>query len=183
MGLFDNSFDFDPAQFAVGGGLLGRLEAMQPFNQFLPGDGFPSPPVSPNTPAAVAVSGGPTGPAPQKPVQSPLLTPDYGQIAPMPIGDYLMPRFGRAEQPALAPDFATRLSAGFQSWAHTPVGNPFAGLANGIAGFNSGRRVVDPGAKAADDGPETLSPAQPLIPSTRILPQPADPRRRFRHGR
>lgn len=39
------------------------------------------------------------------------------------------------------PDFGDRLSAGFQSWAHTPVGSPFAGLANGIQGFASGQRV------------------------------------------
>ncbi|WP_315831126.1 hypothetical protein [Bradyrhizobium prioriisuperbiae] len=39
------------------------------------------------------------------------------------------------------PDFGDRLSAGFQSWAHTPVGSPFAGLANGIQGFESGQRV------------------------------------------
>lgn len=34
-----------------------------------------------------------------------------------------------------------RLSAGFQSWAHTPVGSPFAGLANGLQGFTTGQRV------------------------------------------
>jgi hypothetical protein len=39
------------------------------------------------------------------------------------------------------------LSAGFQSWAHTPVGNPFAALANGVSGFSSGQRS-DPAAVA-----------------------------------
>ena len=53
-----------------------------------------------------------------------------------------MPQFGGAgtsqpDQPT--PDLGDRLSAGFQSWAHTPLGNPFAGIANGIAGFNSGQ--------------------------------------------
>jgi hypothetical protein len=39
------------------------------------------------------------------------------------------------------------LSAGFQSWVHTPLGNPFGALANGIAGLNSGQRA-DPAGMA-----------------------------------
>ena len=33
-----------------------------------------------------------------------------------------------------------RLSAGFQSWAHTPVGSPFEAIANGIQGLSTGQR-------------------------------------------
>jgi hypothetical protein len=46
-----------------------------------------------------------------------------------------------------SPNLGDRLSAGLQSWAQTPVGNPFAALANGIAGLNSGQRT-DPVAVA-----------------------------------
>jgi hypothetical protein len=46
--------------------------------------------------------------------------------------------------------FGDRLSAGFQSWAQTPVGNPIAALANGIAGFGSGQRA-DPAGIAQQD--------------------------------
>ena len=48
---------------------------------------------------------------------------------------------GLVPTPAQAPDLGGRLSAGFQSWAHTPLGNPFAAIANGIAGFDSGQRT------------------------------------------
>ena len=80
-------------------------------------------------------------------------TPDYGQTQNIAIGDYRMPQFGRADvsqaisQP---PDLGDRLSAGFQSWAHTPVGNPIAALANGIAGLGSGQRT-DPSANPQQD--------------------------------
>jgi len=73
--------------------------------------------------------------------------PDYGQTQNIPIGDYQMPQFGIADVSQTAqqpPDFGDRLSAGFKSWAHTPVGNPFAALANGITGLSSGQRTTDP---------------------------------------
>jgi hypothetical protein len=46
-----------------------------------------------------------------------------------------------AQSPVASPDLSDRLSAGFQNWAHTPTGNPLAGLVNGIAGLNSGQRT------------------------------------------
>jgi hypothetical protein len=39
------------------------------------------------------------------------------------------------------PDLGDRLSAGFQSWAHTPIGNRFAALGNGVVGLGSGQRT------------------------------------------
>jgi hypothetical protein len=41
-------------------------------------------------------------------------------------------------------DLGDRLSAGFQNWAHTPVGNPMAAIANGITGLSSGQLTTDP---------------------------------------
>src|SRR5262249_33749056 len=78
-------------------------------------------------------------PAPASP------TPDRGPPAYIRVGDYLMPQFGPIDAPQTAQppshDLGDRLWAGFQSWAHTPVGNPFAALANGIAGFKSGQYI------------------------------------------
>jgi hypothetical protein len=146
MGLLDSD---DPAPFEAVGGLIGRLMSLQQSQgQYLPGQGFP-----PYEPDGANGTGGyapsPTssvGPVVQSTAQpaSAPLPPDYGQTQNIRIGDYWMPQFGRA-QPAQAapPDFGDRLSAGFQSWAHTPLGNPFAALANGIAGFNSGQFAPD----------------------------------------
>ena len=154
MGLFDSYFD--PQQFQDGGGLLGRLLSLrqqqdqyQPeagFDQRIPADG-PSPSM-PQTPVSAPMPQS-TMPAPGA-TPSGLPTPDYGQTRNIAIGDYQMPQFGRADvaQPARqSPDFGDRLSAGFQSWAHTPVGNPIAALANGIAGLGSGQRT-DPAGMA-----------------------------------
>src|SRR5260221_12262974 len=155
MGLFDDYFD--PQQFEAGGGLLGRLLSLQQQQQgqYQPGQGFGPPYGQPyegdsakavqdaipqNRPIQPAGQGAPPTPFASQP-------PDYGQTQNIPIGNYLMPQFGRAEPPQPvqgAPDFGDRLSAGFQSWAHTPVGNPFAALANGITGFNSGQRTGQP---------------------------------------
>jgi len=46
---------------------------------------------------------------------------------------------------ATQPSFGDRLSAGFQSWAHTPVGSPFEAIANGVQGLTTGQRT-DPAA-------------------------------------
>ena len=145
MGLFDSYFD--PDQFQASGGLLGRLLSLQPQDQFQPGAGF-----DPQNAA-----GDPTASASQTPVSLPIAsptsssaapslpqTPDDGQTQNIAIGDYQMPQFGRADVPVAPPpppDLGDRLSAGLQSWAQTPVGNPFAALANGIAGFNAGQRT------------------------------------------
>lgn len=74
------------------------------------------------------------------------IVPQAGPPTPAP-----MPQAYRPPQ-ALppSPDFGDRLSAGFQSWAHTPAGSPFAGLANGLQGFASGQRV-DPDGIAQRD--------------------------------
>jgi hypothetical protein len=136
MGLFDSYFD--PQQFEDGGGLLGRmLSLQQQQGQYQPGEGFGVPygqaPERANT-----AEGAASPPAAWQ-------TPDYGQTQNIRIGSYQMAQFGRPEPPQAAPqppDLSDRLGAGFQSWAHTPVGNPFAALANGITGLTSGQRVV-----------------------------------------
>jgi len=137
MGLFDGYFD--PEQFQDSGGLLGRLVSLQQQQgQYQPPPGFNAQSDSastPTQPASIAL-----------PVQRPAMpqAPDAGPLQTIAIGDYQMPQFGRVgasptvqQQPA----FADRLTTGFQSWAHTPLGNPVAGLANGMAGFGSGQRT------------------------------------------
>lgn len=134
MSLFDGYIE--PEQFEAGGGLLGRLMSLQQTQrQYQPSEGLSWPNLGGRTPQIAA------SPA------SARQTPDYGQTQDIRVGDYLMPQFGGAPagQPAaLPPSFGDRLGAAIQSWAHTPVGNPFAALANGISGFNSGQFAVDP---------------------------------------
>ena len=137
MGLFDSYFD--PEQFQDSGGLLGRLLSLQQQQgQYQSAPGFNAQPESVDAqaqPAAIPM------PAPRPTLPQ---TPDDRPRQTIAVGDYQMPQFGSADpsqglqQP---PGIGDRLSAGFQSWAQTPVGNPFAGLANGIAGFNSGQRT------------------------------------------
>jgi hypothetical protein len=136
MALFDGYFD--PEQFQDSGGLLGRLLSLQQQQgQYQSGPGFNAQPDSSSAstqPAAI-----PT------PVPRPTLpqTPGEQPRDAIAVGDYQMPQFGAADssQALQQPGIGDRLSAGFQSWAHTSVGNPFAGLANGIAGFNSWQRT------------------------------------------
>jgi hypothetical protein len=71
-----------------------------------------------------------------------------------------------ASTPAQSPDLGDRLGAAFQSWAHTPVGSPFAGLANGITGFNTGQQT--PAATAAPAQAQT--PTQASDPGNRPSP-------------
>ena len=156
MGLLDGYLD--PEDFRDSGGLVGRLLSLQQQQgQYQPGPGFDpqSPmgsqaasalPTPPPMPATVSTS--PNG-APASLAQQ---TYDDGPTRNIAIGDYQMPQFGRADvlQAApLPPDFGDRLGAGFQSWAHTPVGNPFAAIANGITGFNAGKRTNAAGAVLA----------------------------------
>jgi hypothetical protein len=148
MGLLDNYFD--PQQFQDSGGLVGRLLSLQgQQEQYQPGVGFDlqgsmgaqaasAPSTPPTMPAISPTSpnGAPTSLAPQ--------TSGDGPTRNIAIGDYQMPQFGKADISQAAPqplDLGDRLSAGFQSWAHTPVGNPFAAIANGFAGFNAGQRT------------------------------------------
>ena len=161
MGLFDGYFD--PAQFQDSGGLLGRLLSLQQQQ----GQSQPDPNFDPQVP----VDGGQASSAPQMSVPLPMprpaltsdgpsvnpQTPDYGQTQNIAVGNYQMPQFGTADlsqaiqQP---PDLGDRLTAGFQNWVHTPVGNPFAALANGVAGLGSGQRTDAAG----------LTPAQNRAP-------------------
>ena len=158
MSIFDDYTD--PNQFEAGGGLLGRLISLQRQQaQYQPAQGF--------EPISSASAGD---------------TPDYGQTQDIRIGDYRMPQFGRAESPQVVPvpDLGGRLSAGFQSWAHTPVGNPFAALANGITGFSLGQPV---GQTVPQDVPSRSIPMQTVAggipPHPNILPS----RRRSNNGR
>lgn len=140
MGLFDSYFD--PEQFEDSGGLLGRLLSLQQQQgQYQSGPGFNAQPDTASAPAQpVAIP----MPAPRPTLP---LTPDQQPQPTIAVGDYQMPQFGSADtsQPLQQPGIGDRLGAGFQSWAHTPVGNLFAGLANGIAGFNSGQRTDSAG--------------------------------------
>ena len=127
MGLFDGYFD--PDQFQDSGGLLGRLLSLQQQGQDQSSDSFDpqastdaGPPSSVPIPrSALPANGSVTNPQ----------TPDDGLTQNISTGDQM-------PQP---PGLGDRLSAGFQSWAQTPVGNPFAALADGIAGFRSGQRT------------------------------------------
>lgn len=200
MGLFDDYSDyFDPQQFA-GGGLYGRLLSLQEQQgQYQPSQG----PDATGGQLSTAAS------APQFPSaasSTPIASSsqDSGPNSYLRIGDYWMPQFGGAgtsSQPGQpTPDLGDRLNAGFQSWAHTPLGNPFAGIANGIAGFNSGQYVSQPTPQASprndtsqqrpvsDDGlPSPPAPAgsnQQRMLVGRVLPRPSGANfgRGFRYG-
>jgi hypothetical protein len=165
MGLFDSYFD--PQQFQDSGGLLGRLLSLQQQQgQYQPDAGFdPQMQADGQTPSALQAplsmpmaaptlpNGAITQPAPQ--------APDYGQTRNIAIGDYQMPQFGNADAlqgTSQQPGFGDRLSAGVQSWAQTPVGSPFAALANGIAGFGAGQRTDAAGIAPSQVPTPTQSP-------------------------
>jgi len=161
MGLFDSYFD--PEQFQDSGGLLGRLLSLQPQDQYQPGAGFDS----------QSAVGDQTAFAPQTPLSLPIAasaptapsTPDYGQTQNMAVDDYQMPQFGRADVPQPGPpppDLGDRLGGGLQSWAQTPVGIPFAALANGITGFNAGQRTDAAGVVPAQASTPTSAPSPDL---------------------
>ncbi len=192
MGLFDD-------QPLEAGGLLGRLLSLQQQQgQYQPSQGFDAPGGQQVT--AASPSQFPSAAA-STPVAS--IPPTSGPTAYIPIGNYLMPQFGgpaisQPERPP--PDLGDRLSAGLQSWAHTPLGNPFAGIANGIAGFSSGQAVSQPSLQNSpprNDASQQRPVLQDLPPSVqaaavnnqrvlvgRVLPRPNsagfDPR--FRYG-
>ncbi len=196
MGLFDD-YNFDPQQFA-GGGLLGRLLSLQEQQgQYQPSQGF-------DVPAAQPVAAKPPQQFPSAESSTPLAPAQQaaGPTAYIPIGNYLMPQFGgpgvsQPEQPTHG--LGDRLNAGFQSWAHTPVGNPFAGLANGIAGFSSGQPVSkataqnstprnDASQRRVSDAPPIpqmpVWPVQPTLGGGRVSSRPniANFGRSFRYG-
>ena len=150
MGFFDDYFD--PQQYEPGRGLTGLLESLQQQQAYQPGG------VGPTFERAFGQQPGPAPATPQSSVgQStpypvgnvPIPTPRPGDIPSqsIPVGDYLMPQFGGGQgspYAATQPDLGDRLSAGFRSWAYTPVGSPFAALANAITGLNSGWLVSAP---------------------------------------
>ena len=136
MGFLDDFFD--PDQFQESGGLLGRLSSL-PQGLFAS-----SQPVVSQTPLDATSAA--RGAAAFDPTQSFAASSD----SPPPSVD------SNVSQPSpLSFDLGAHLNAGFQKWAQTPVGNPFAALANGIAGFNA----VQP-TDAAFIGPPAPPPAQ-----------------------
>jgi hypothetical protein len=147
MGLFDSYFDPQTFSGEGSGPFSGLLALQQEQAQYQPAVGFTQTPLMPQTPSPAATA-----------LSAPA---DSGQTLNIGIGGYQMPQFGRADVPPPAmqpPGFGDRLGAGFQSWAHTPVGNPFAALANGVAGFGSGQRTDQAGLTA----PQTSLPAPHL---------------------
>jgi hypothetical protein len=218
MGLLDGYFD--PDEFNPSGGLIGRLTSLQQQqDQYQPSPGFGGSVGQPAQVASVGVSGN--------------AVPQVGLGGPtsfMQIGDYQMPQFGteaasqatqptppglgdrlaaafqnwahtplenpvaaiangikgfgagqptdanrvvpsQPQMPVQAPDLGGRLNAGFQSWAHTPAGNPFAGLANGITGFNSGQQVnQEPAPQASRGRSEMQQPPSPVIQDAALMP-------------
>jgi hypothetical protein len=152
MGLFDDYFD--PEQFEAGGGLFGRLLSLRPDldpSQAGAGDASPQ---DPSDAQATAASQ-----APLQPISSqPSLNAGPAQNIAMPDNSQLAtPSSAVASQAASpSPDFGARLSAGLQSWAQTPVGSPFAALANGITGFNNAANgsFIGPPAPAATQSPD-----------------------------
>lgn len=191
--------DVDSVPFGAAGGLIGRLMSLQQSQGlYLPAQGFPpfAPTGANGTGGSAPSPANSVGPVVQNTAQpaSAPQPPDYGQTQNIRIGDYWMPQFGRAQPaPASPADFGDRLSAGFQSWAHTPLGNPFAAVANGIAGFNEGRFVPDLAtqrspqqspidqrtALAAADSEAGSNIPQRVLMRGRLRPGSAYPYRRF----
>ena len=192
MGFFDSYFN--PEEFEVGRGLLGRLESLQGGQAgYLPGEGFGALPqtggVANQTVEATA------GPRLLPSVNQPMTYPVGNVPIPTPrpseipsgniaIGDYLMPQFGGApvaQSSPAQPDLGERLGAGFRSWSYTPVGNPFAALANAITGFNTGQFAAAPALASADarSRPAVQSqaddafapPASPLVSRAQPIPR------------
>ena len=136
MGLFDSYFD--PEQFQDSGGLVGRLLSLeQQQGAYQPGQGFTSQSdgsrgATSSNPIISAQPASPRIPMPTPRPMVPVSDPQTPQIGPPPINGI--------DDNQASPDIGDRLSAGFQNWAHTPVGNPFAALANGISGLYSGQR-------------------------------------------
>lgn len=144
MGLFDDYFD--PDQFQDSGGLLGRLLSLRPdldssqsndgVNSQSPFEGASfasqvlSPPVVPQISPNAASS----------PLVAAMSALDPAQNAVASGGVSQAPSFDDANASPSAPpafDLGAHLNAGFQSWAQTPAGSPFAAIANGISGFNA----------------------------------------------
>lgn len=160
MGLLD---DIDPDQFQDSGGILGRLLSWAPTASQSGGGSDPqSDPYAANSAQAPASSGGGSAQAmPAAPDLGTRLGAGLQGWAQTPAGNPFVAltnginAFNNAQPPGVAdasfigppaptPDLGTRLGAAFQSWEQTPVGSPFAGLANGITGYNTGQVVAAP---------------------------------------
>lgn len=177
MGLLGDPSD--PDQFQDGGGLLRSfLSALPQLNLSSAGAGVDlqsplangsQPQASADASNSPAVSPGPDigarlGAALQGWAQTPVGSPfaalangitGFNNAANAP------PNGSSSPAPTQSPDLGDRLGAAFQSWAQTPAGSPFAGLANGIAGFNTGQPT--PAAAAAP--PKAQTPTQAPDPS------------------
>ena len=182
MGFFDDHFD--PQQYQPGRGLTGWLESLPQQQAYQPGAGFggrpqTGGPASRGTPAdgvqAQAIPETSVG-LPYAAGSVPLPTPRLVDVPPqyISIGNYLMSQLGgvQASQDSPAqPDFGGRLGAGFRSWAYTPVGNPFAALANAITGFTTGQFSAAPALESPNSRlrwprqlqeDDTVPPASPM---------------------
>lgn len=166
MGWFDDYFQPAPSE---GDGLPSWLESLQHQQAYQPGGGLggwlqPGPAVQ-QTPVSQ-----PT-PHPLGNVPIPGPRPDDMPLGSIAIGNYLMPQFGAAQvsqSPKMQSDLGDRLGAGFRSWAYTPVGNPFAALANAITGFTTGQFTAGPPPTAPD--PRSRLLAQSLEGGTNVVP-------------
>jgi hypothetical protein len=180
MGLFDSYFD-PQTSFDESGGLIGRLLSLQQEqSQYQPGGGFAQlPPAAPaSLPLPTPPDNGPSPSIPQTPDLGDRLSAGIESWAHTPVGNPIAAlangfagfdsgqRTGSggvvpSTPPSPTPDLGDHLNAGFQNWLHTPVGNPMAAIANGIAGLGSGQRVTDPGAaQTPQAGSETTKPAE-----------------------
>ncbi len=121
----------DPAAYAQLADAFGGGQLPQPAPQQAP-QSFNMPMPQPR-PAPGVTLGMPSAP-------QPMPTPQPAQLQPPPAPT----PSPQAQPPMLAPaspSAGDRMSAGFQSWANTPTGSPFAGLANLISGATTGRRT------------------------------------------
>jgi hypothetical protein len=107
-----------------------------------------APPTQP-PPLSLAGPGVAAGDASASPAAVPLPRP---RPAGAPISSGSTPDAPPASPPPTQPDspgIGDRLSAGFQSWARTPLGNPWLGLANGVQGLATGQRADAEGQRQA----------------------------------
>ena len=161
MGLFDSYFD--PDEFNSVGGLIGRLTSLQqqqePYQSAGELNGYgdeADATAKPNLPQIAAAQ----------------ITPDTPSG--VKFSDDQLPQFRsqQAMQPRQAElSLGDRLDAGFQSWAHTPTGNPMAALANGITGFESGQRISQvPASRNSRAQPERPQSPSPIIQDVAPVP-------------
>lgn len=181
MGFLDDYFE--PQQFEGGGGLLGRLQALQreqaAYQPAWPQTGAAG---SPQPVGTTAIPRTAVAPPPQN-AGATALDPMRFRENPqqgIAIGDYFMPQFGAT--PA-QPDLADRLGAGLRSWAYTSPGNPFAALANAITGLSTGQfagaPTIRPLAGPVPPMDDAKSPVVPAVPPSmpRWITAPALSRR------